>query len=227
LIELSSMRELLLIARNIRTNNKELYTVGAIKEIRRLLDSIGCGHNFGFIQDVSAMPVKETSAKGAAINVDIINPFVEATVKILKMQCQVDATIGRPFVKSETDQPPVELAGVINMTCDQFQGSVILCFCSAVFFKIYENMLGEKVSSITAEVEDAACELLNIIYGTAKATLNEKLKTNLKPSLPTVLSGEKIRVRHRTSKPIVVLPFTSTAGEFHIEIAIEDLLIKS
>ncbi len=50
-------------------------------------------------------------------------------------------------------------------------------------------MLGEKHTQINAEVSDAVGEMTNMIYGSAKTTLNQ-LGYNFEMAIPTVISGD-------------------------------------
>ena len=81
-------------------------------------------------------------------------------------------------------------------------------------------MVGESHDNITEEVQDAAGELLNIIFGQAKTVLKGKNYV-LERAIPTVLVGEKLRIRYKTKIPTIVLPFESSAGSFHIEIIVD------
>jgi chemotaxis protein CheX len=82
-------------------------------------------------------------------------------------------------------------------------------------------MVGEKHDTITEELEDAAGELLNMIFGEAKTILNEKKGYTLEKAVPTIITGEKLSFRHRGTSPVIVLPFESAAGSFHIEVMVE------
>jgi chemotaxis protein CheX len=162
---------------------------------------------------------------GNKLDVAVINPFVEATVKMLAMQAQTKSSPCKPYLVDVNDKSHSHafgIAGVISLITDDFKGSITLAFPENVFLKIYENMFGEKHTKITPELEDAAGEMVNIIYGTAKTELNAKLGLNLKPALPTILSGDKIRIRQRTNEKLIILPFETDAGLFQIEIAIEN-----
>jgi chemotaxis protein CheX len=154
------------------------------------------------------------------IDVEFINPFLHATKKTLEVQANTPLKLLKPFLK-KTPAKDVAIAGVISLISDKFNGSITLCFPAGVFLKIYENMFGEKHTAITKELEDAAGELLNIIYGQAKIELNAKAGYDLKKALPTVLTGEKINISQQGRVPTVVLPFETDAGVFHIEIESE------
>jgi chemotaxis protein CheX len=145
---------------------------------------------------------------------------LHATKKTLEVQANTPLKLLKPFLK-KTPAKDVAIAGVISLISDKFNGSITLCFPAGVFLKIYENMFGEKHTAITKELEDAAGELLNIIYGQAKIELNAKAGYDLKKALPTVLTGEKINISQQGRVPTVVLPFETDAGVFHIEIESE------
>jgi chemotaxis protein CheX len=81
-------------------------------------------------------------------------------------------------------------------------------------------MLGESYTDITKDLEDGAAELLNMIFGQAKADLNEK-KYEIEKAIPTVIRGEALRMNHLASTPTLVIPFESPVGLLRIEINIE------
>ena len=93
-------------------------------------------------------------------------------------------------------------------------------FCKEVFLKIYGNLFDEEPKEITADMEDAAAEVLNIVYGQAKTELNEK-GYDLPRAFPQVLTGEQIQRQATRLEKTMVLPLTCTAGMFYIEIESE------
>lgn len=160
----------------------------------------------------------------------LVNSICSSTKKTFEVQAQTPVTIEKPkLMKLEDKQPDYEvsIAGIINLNTDNFCGSITIAFSSQVFLKIYERMFGETHTAISAELEDAAGEFMNIIYGTTKSELNQKPGYNLKPILPTVLSGGNLKIRQKTNLPIIVLPFTTEFGVFHLEIAIEKVMEKA
>lgn len=169
------------------------------------------------------MPNDKKDSKITA-DVSVINPFIAATTKTLDVQARTKSTPGKPFllkVEEKNYEPPIGIVGVVTVSTSKFHGSIALVFPENVFLHIYENMFGEKHDKITSEIEDAAGEILNIIYGVAKVEINQQPGMNLKPALPTILSGEKINIRQRTSEKIIILPFKTEVGEFQLEIALE------
>lgn len=159
----------------------------------------------------------------------LVNAFCQATKKVLEVQANVQVTILKPtLVKMDEKEvaPNISIAGILNLATDTFHGSLTIAFSSEVFLKIYERMMGESHTEITTEIEDAAGEILNIIYGTAKTELNQQPGYNLKPVLPTVLAGEKLKIRQKTDQLIVQLPFDTDLGRFYFEIAVEKTVLN-
>ena len=149
-----------------------------------------------------------------------IQPFLDGTITTLKVQCQMDATMTKPYIKGAGEEKPgdVDIAGMLGITSDQFKGSMSLCFPEKTFLAIMGNMLGETYTAITPDVEDGAGELINIIFGYAKRVLNERGCT-IQKALPSIVKGKSITVHHLSRGPIMILPFVTNNGPFHIEIA--------
>ena len=159
--------------------------------------------------------------KAPAVDVEFIGPFVDAAIKTLNVQCGVEAKAAKPFIKEKDANFKYAIAGSIGLTSRYFKGSISICFSKEAFLAIMGNMLGEEYSEIDAELEDGAGELLNIIFGQAKITLNEK-GYQIEKAIPTIIRGENIEVRHLTPDPTLVLPFSSEVGDFNIEVGVEN-----
>jgi chemotaxis protein CheX len=164
---------------------------------------------------------KDVPMESSKIDVNFINPFIEGALETLKTQCSVNANAGKLFLKGKGPEITTDIAAVIGLTSSAFNGSVAICFPKEVFLVIMEKMLGEKQATITKELEDGACELLNIIFGQAKRVLNTKGYAIAK-AIPTIVQGSGMAVRHLTPSPTIVLPFETGFGAFHIEIATQE-----
>lgn len=172
----------------------------------------------------------KVTTKKSPFDVVLINAFCSATKKTLEVQAGMQVTVQKPQLVRLDEKNPISsigIVGIMNLATDHFCGSLTLMFSAEVFLKIYERMIGETHTEISHEIEDAAGEILNIIYGTAKTELNQQPGYNLKPILPTVLSGGKLNVRQRTSQMIIQLPFETDLGTFYIEVAVEKSAEKS
>jgi chemotaxis protein CheX len=148
--------------------------------------------------------------------------FAESTHRTLSMQCQTDAFATASFLKGERVQAPFDIAGLIGVTSDQIRGSIALCFPKRVFLHLMEKMLGQTSSEITSEDEDAAAELLNMIFGNAKKVLNEQ-GHRIQMAIPSVIRGGNVYSSYARLHTVHVLPFQTPAGEFYVEFLLQPL----
>ena len=129
------------------------------------------------------------------IDKNFIKPFIEGTLNTLKVQCKIDSTPEKPFIKgsdpAKENSMVVDIAGVIGVTSTSFIGNFTLCFPEALFLTLMGNMVGETFTEMNEDVESGAGELLNIIYGTVKTVLNSQ-GYSLQRAIPTVVRGKNI-----------------------------------
>jgi chemotaxis protein CheX len=194
--------------RVLAANEKSLRSTNVSPSLMKTLVSAG-------VQNILGLVPKPVSTK---IDVDFINPFLQSVVAILAAQTQTIFKPQKVRLQPAGELIDVGIIGIIPLNCSKFRGHVALCFPTSVFLKVYEKMLGEVHTEITAETEDAAGELLNMMYGNAKTQWN-KAGFDFAPALPTILRGEKISVRQQTGGAVIVVPFESEVGIFRVEIA--------
>ncbi len=148
----------------------------------------------------------------------LINSFIEGVSKTLETMASTKVTYGKPFVEQKFSARG-EVAGVVGMVSNEYKATLTLSFPKPAILLILENMLGEKYTDITDEVFDAVGELTNMIYGSAKGTLND-LGYNFEMAIPTVIKGQFIMLQHSKSATLVI-PFKLTnQTEFYIEISV-------
>ncbi len=152
-------------------------------------------------------------------NAEIINPFLEGTIEVFKVQANYPITPGKLTLRGVGPTPDIDIAGIIGLVSSRFKGTIALCFPKHVFLGTMSGMFGEPYAEITPDLEDGAAELLNIIYGYAKRVLNDKGHT-LEKAIPTVVRGEKLHVKEVTPGPVIMLPFTGKDGDFYVEIGL-------
>ena len=206
----------------LKSVGKRLFVINLSQKLLAQFKQGGLAASFVVAQNL-ADAVNKAKPAGAkpGLDVEFINPFVTATQTVLGTQCNIKLNPSRPYIKKPEDKLPMEIAGVISLTAIKFTGTISLCFRAEVFLKIYESMVGEKHEKITPELEDAAGELLNMIFGQAKTILNDQKGYTLEKALPTVMTGDGLKLSHNPGSPVVVLPFESSVGNFHIEVMAE------
>ncbi|MCB2186690.1 MAG: chemotaxis protein CheX [Deltaproteobacteria bacterium] len=153
------------------------------------------------------------------MNVEYINPFLKATVNVLKTMAFTDAKAGKPYLKKEQEAEG-DVSGIIGLT-GETEGSLSVTFSKDCICHVLTNMFGEEVTTIDREVEDAVGEITNMISGDARRELAEK-GINLKAAIPSVISGPGHHIRHITSGPVVAIPFDTPAGPFTVEVTLKE-----
>jgi CheY-specific phosphatase CheX/anti-anti-sigma regulatory factor len=215
----------------LKSASKSLFTLGLNEANLKRLKAEGMEAAFNPVKTLDEVlnaakpkPAAPAGSSGenklSGLNMDFIQPFLLATKKTFETQIQTTIKPLTPSLKKGS-QSGVDIASVLTLVSNGMSGSFVLCFSEEVFLKVYGSMVGESFDKITPEIEDAASEIVNIIYGLAKVDLNAKGYTFPK-AFPTVLRGEKISIRQSGSKPAVIMPFETGLGKFHIEIEFEN-----
>lgn len=154
------------------------------------------------------------------LNPIFVPAVTKATVETLQIQCFTKVTPGIPLLKGNvTEKFESVLAAVIGVSGDNAKGAISISFPEAVFLGLIGKMFGESFATLNEELETGAGELLNIIYGSVKTDLG-KQGYPLTPSIPSVISGAKVRITHLVPSPCTVVPFTTEWGNFRLELGI-------
>jgi len=149
---------------------------------------------------------------------EMINPFLNAAIHVLRTMASVEAKPGKPFLKNDK-KATGDITGIIGIT-GQISGSLSITFTLSCIEQIVGSMFGEEVHGMTDEIRDAVGELTNMISGDARNKLSE-LGINLKAALPTVISGMGHVVKHINAGPCIAIPFETLHGSFVVEVNFE------
>lgn len=155
------------------------------------------------------------------IDSNLVTPFIDAAVNVLKIQASVQAKPGQPELMKSIDSFKSDVSGIIGIVSPKYNGTVVISFPENTFLKIMSGMLGEEYSEFNRELADGAGELSNIIFGQAKVVLNER-GYGIKLALPQVISGKQHTLSAISKGPAMVIPFTSSAGDFIVSICLSD-----
>lgn len=148
---------------------------------------------------------------------EVIRPFLESTINVLKTMAFIDCKPGKPFVK-KGKEPRGDVTGLIGLASPTISGSMALVFSEDSILEIVSGMLGEKFSEVNDDVLDCVGELTNMISGGARAGL-AKLNMKFEMAIPTMIQGAHHLVEHKTKGAVIVIPFTIESGTFYIEAA--------
>jgi chemotaxis protein CheX len=202
----------------LKRDNKFIYSIHLSGPLLKDIRASGLDTAFNPVASLEAAAGKPQAATNSKkpLSVEFINPFIAAAEKTFTIQCKTKIKIGKPQLKG-TSSSQIAIVSVLTLISEGYSGSVILSFTEPVFLKIYENMFEEKHDKIHPEIQDAAGELLNIIYGMVKTELNTK-GYKFQKALPTVLVGTSLSVRQSGVFPAVQIPFETDFGVFFLEI---------
>jgi chemotaxis protein CheX len=153
------------------------------------------------------------------VKVEFINPFLSATLEVLKTMASTEARPRPPVLKQDSVSHG-DVSGIIGIT-GPFKGSLSLSFSQPCILSIVAKMLGEKFPEINAEIKDAVGELTNMISGAARQNL-EAMGYKFQSSLPTVVSGPNHQIKHQCQAPTIAIHFDTSVGSFMVEVSFEN-----
>ncbi|MGA1868774.1 MAG: chemotaxis protein CheX [bacterium] len=113
-----------------------------------------------------------------------------------------------------------ELSGIISFVGD-LSGSVIFSLNNNAAMKVASSMLGEEITEINEEVEDAVGEITNMVAGGFKTRIsNYGIDFNI--SIPTVIQGQNYTISHfpKSDYEYNWLPFSFDDKECRIELCL-------
>jgi len=212
------LRELLAVYKTLKSVNGQMRLVGANESIQGFLKTNG----------VDRVLINKVSLRGALadfgliklkdIDVNFINPFLNATVKVFKIQCFIELKAQKPFLKSRADPPLLgDVSGIISITSETFAGTLAISMPEKIFVQIVKNMLDEDAPGITESNVDLVGELANMILGQAKVELGT-LGYRVEMALPSCVWGKEHKIKHFGSGKCMVLPFETEWGIIYSEI---------
>ena len=153
------------------------------------------------------------------MNVNFINPFLNAARDVIKTMAFVNCVPGKPFLKDDR-KASGDVTGIIGITGDT-EGSLSITFNQDCIENIVSNMIGEEVQGIDDQVRDAVGEITNMISGMARREL-EQQGYLLRAAIPSVVSGQGHVIQHISPGPCVAIPFETEKGKFLVEVSFKN-----
>lgn len=145
-----------------------------------------------------------------------INPVLTSVVNILQTMAQITPQPGKPEVKSDRASRGI-ISGFIDLADKETRVSVVVTFSQAAILDIGSRMMHMELVEVDEIVKDLVGEMANMIAGGAKANLQEAgYDFNL--TLPSVVVGAGHEVKHSVDGVILIMPFTTEAGPFYVEV---------
>lgn len=212
------LRQLSLIYKDLKSLNGGLRLVAANESVRSTLEKNGLDRILinrvslrGALMDFGLVKAKE-------FDVNFINPFLNATKKVFKVQCFTEATPQKPSLKKPTDPLLLgDISGIISISSETFNGTLAISLSESVFVNIASKMLGETITAINEQNVDLVGELANIILGQAKIELAQ-LGYAIQMALPSCVWGKDHKIKHFGGGVCVVIPMETEFGLFYAEV---------
>jgi chemotaxis protein CheX len=148
------------------------------------------------------------------MNAEFINPFLEATISVVKTMASLEPVPGKPYVKKDAASTG-DVSGIVGIT-GEAEGSLCITFSKECILFVISQMFGEEQKEINDEVKDAVGELTNMISGDSRRRLQD-IGHTFQGAIPSVISGHGHEIRHVTKSPILCIPFDTKAGHFSVE----------
>lgn len=149
---------------------------------------------------------------GSSLKIELIAPFIDATKETFSTMVSMELRRKEVFIKQGFDMYG-EISGIIGLS-GTTTGTCGLSLPNDLAQDVVRTMLmipGDEVLS-EAETRDGVGELVNMIAGGAKTKLSQtQYKFNI--TLPTIISGGKHEVFHRSSTYCVVIVFENMEGK--------------
>jgi len=153
------------------------------------------------------------------MNAELINPFLKAVIEVLSTMARIEAKPGKPFVKKDKVARG-DVTGMVGLAGKQLKGSLALSFSEKAILQIATGMLGEPIDQVDDSIADMVGEITNMVTGITKKILSEK-GYKFEMAIPTTIIGKNHSLTHKTSGPVIIIPFTVEAGEFFVEVCFE------
>jgi len=213
-----------LFAQMAKEHAKKQYGVYLLRpddELSKLVQSQGLAQILQLVSKNSMVPgLKDDPVPKLDLN--FINSFIDSTIDTLKTQCNVELAALKPFLSTTRPVVKGDIIGLITIKSESFNGVIAISLPEKTFLFAMGKMVGETFDEITEEVASGATELLNVIYGNAKMTLNGQ-GYKLQKVIPSVIRGSGMSLTNITSSPTLIIPFETEAGIFHIEIGLTEV----
>lgn len=150
-----------------------------------------------------------------SLRADWINPFLSATVSVIRAMASQEPVPGKPCLKKGSVASG-DVSGIVAIS-GEADASLCITFSKECILPLVSRMLGEKKTEIDEDVKDAVGELTNVISGDSRRRLQE-IGFSFRGGIPSVVSGPGHEVKHITPGPILSIPFQTPAGGFVVEV---------
>ena len=146
-----------------------------------------------------------------------IDAFLAGTIDVIKTMAFTETKLGKPYMKND-NVAFGDVSGIIGLT-GAVIGSLALSFSEACILGIVSNMLGEEMTTLNHDIEDAVGEITNMASGGGRKILAYS-GLNIIAAIPTVVLGRNHSIQHVLGGPSVIIPCSTEDGPFVVDICL-------
>ncbi len=155
---------------------------------------------------------------GSAMNVNFLNPFIDAAVEVLK------AEVGLPVQRGSLDLQKSSLTSeditVLLHLVGRVYGVVLYSLPFDLALKLVSTMMGQEFSAFDSLAQSGVAELGNVITGRATIRLSQAgYQTNISP--PSLIIGKGVQISTLDFSRITV-PLETGIGTITIHLALRE-----
>lgn len=153
------------------------------------------------------------------MDVEYINPFIEASQVVLKQISGLEAGLGKIYIKTSPYRGD-SLVIIVGLT-GKIRGQAIFSMESEVALSIASKMMGGMVVEQLDEIsKSAVSELTNMILGNAATLLyNKGIGVEITP--PSLVMGENMQISSSKVKTVCIPLVIKDTGTLEIDISVE------
>ncbi|MCX8024919.1 MAG: chemotaxis protein CheX [Thermanaerothrix sp.] len=152
------------------------------------------------------------------MNVNFLNPFVEAANEVLMAEMNVSTTRG-PLSLHKSALTTDDVTVLISLV-DELQGVVLYGLSYETALKFVSLMMGQDFQEFDNLAQSGIAELGNVITGRATIKLAEAgYRTNISP--PTLISGRGVQIS-TLDFPRLVVPLQTSLGDLVVHLAVRE-----
>lgn len=152
-------------------------------------------------------------------DVKYMNPFLKASIEIVKQTCSMDLQVGKPALRKETtlEDSVVIIVGITG----EVQGQVFISFPvdNALTLASQMMMMGMPVTGLDEMAISALSELGNMIMGNASTLLSGVgVLTDITP--PTLMTGD-VKINQNIGQ-IISVPLSNDTINMTLDITLKE-----
>jgi len=148
-----------------------------------------------------------------------LDTILEGVEDVLSDQCGVTLKVGMTQRvapgKAWGVQSNAQISSVSYLMSDEKEFSIIIYFDEKVYLAYASRMFGKQFENLDEAGDDLVGEWLSIALGSIKKVCNDDLGWSFTSLIPTTIKGKQLIIGSQ-EKSIVVCPFESSVGTFHL-----------